>query len=135
MKFFFPELTAKRLGLHELVPKATRIVVLVNPANALSTESKLRDAQTHVCASSSPASAAWRLVGWSRTRYFHFLLSESNRLGHSPRTLGACYSSHGGHMNIGLRRRATPRRRNRATNPSCVRAPLAGRGHTVRLIL
>ena len=31
--------------LHELVPKATRIAVLVNPANASSTESTLRDAQ------------------------------------------------------------------------------------------
>jgi putative ABC transport system substrate-binding protein len=45
INFFAQELTAKRLGLlHELVPKATRIAVLVNPANASSTESTLRDA-------------------------------------------------------------------------------------------
>jgi hypothetical protein len=35
---------AKRLGLlHELVPKAVRIAVLVNPANAPNAESSLRD--------------------------------------------------------------------------------------------
>jgi putative ABC transport system substrate-binding protein len=46
INFFAQELSAKRLGLlHELVPKATRITVLVNPANASSTESTLRDAQ------------------------------------------------------------------------------------------
>jgi len=46
INFFALELTAKRLGLlRELVPKATRIAVLVNPANASSTESTLRDAQ------------------------------------------------------------------------------------------
>jgi putative tryptophan/tyrosine transport system substrate-binding protein len=38
------ELTAKRLELlHELVPKAVRIAVLVNPANVPSIESTLRD--------------------------------------------------------------------------------------------
>jgi putative tryptophan/tyrosine transport system substrate-binding protein len=37
-------LTAKRLSLlHELVPKAVRIAVLVNPANVPATESTLRD--------------------------------------------------------------------------------------------
>ena len=42
--FFGAELAAKRLGLlHELVPKAVRIAVLVNPANATNTESMLRD--------------------------------------------------------------------------------------------
>jgi putative ABC transport system substrate-binding protein len=40
------ELAAKRFGLlHELVPKATRIAVLVNPASASSTEPTLRDVQ------------------------------------------------------------------------------------------
>src|SRR5262249_38739809 len=38
------ELTAKRLGLlHDLVPKAVRIAVLVNPANAQIAETSLRD--------------------------------------------------------------------------------------------
>jgi putative tryptophan/tyrosine transport system substrate-binding protein len=44
INFFTSEVLAKRLGLlHELVPKAGRIVVLVNPTNAPSTESTLRD--------------------------------------------------------------------------------------------
>src|SRR5215469_10060932 len=43
INFFVTELTAKRLALlHELVPKAVRIAVLVNPANAPATESELR---------------------------------------------------------------------------------------------
>jgi putative ABC transport system substrate-binding protein len=43
INFFSQEVTAKRLGLlHELVPKAVRIAVLVNPANPAS-ESTLRD--------------------------------------------------------------------------------------------
>jgi ABC-type uncharacterized transport system substrate-binding protein len=43
INFFSTELTAKRLALlHELVPKAVRIAVLVNPANIASTES-IRD--------------------------------------------------------------------------------------------
>ena len=41
---FFQEITAKRLGLlHELVPKAVRIAVLVNPANGPAAEATLRD--------------------------------------------------------------------------------------------
>src|SRR5262249_25941937 len=41
---FTVELTAKRLGLlHELVPKAVRIAVLINPANTATAESTLRD--------------------------------------------------------------------------------------------
>jgi putative tryptophan/tyrosine transport system substrate-binding protein len=41
---FAQEVTAKRLGLlHELVPSAARIAVLVNPANAPVAESALRD--------------------------------------------------------------------------------------------
>jgi putative tryptophan/tyrosine transport system substrate-binding protein len=44
INFFTGELVAKRLGLlHELVPKAVRIAVLVNPANAPSAEATLRD--------------------------------------------------------------------------------------------
>ena len=44
INFFATELTAKRLALlHELVPKAARIAVLVNPANIPATESTLRE--------------------------------------------------------------------------------------------
>ena len=44
INIFTVELTAKRLGLlHELVPKAVRIAVLVNPANAPVAEATLRD--------------------------------------------------------------------------------------------
>jgi putative ABC transport system substrate-binding protein len=44
--FFNAELVAKRLGLlHELVAKAVRIAVLVNPANASIAETTLRDVQ------------------------------------------------------------------------------------------
>jgi putative ABC transport system substrate-binding protein len=44
INFFSAEIAGKRLGLlHELVPKAARIVVLVNPANASNAESTLRD--------------------------------------------------------------------------------------------
>src|SRR5262245_20908160 len=43
INFFAQELTAKRLGLfHDLVPSATRIAVLINPANAPSAETTLR---------------------------------------------------------------------------------------------
>src|SRR5262245_13882689 len=42
--FFFSEIGAKRLGLlHDLVPKADRIAVLVNPANAPTAEAVLRE--------------------------------------------------------------------------------------------
>ena len=44
INIFLNELVAKRLGLlHELVPKAVRVAVLVNPANAPSAETTLRD--------------------------------------------------------------------------------------------
>jgi ABC-type uncharacterized transport system substrate-binding protein len=48
INFFANEVgvVAKRLRLlHDLVPKAVRIAVLVNPANALNTEATLRDVQ------------------------------------------------------------------------------------------
>ena len=44
INFFTVETVAKRLGLlHELVPKAVHIAVLVNPANVGATETALRD--------------------------------------------------------------------------------------------
>src|SRR6516165_8118249 len=43
INFFVQELVAKRLGLlHQLVPKAARVAVLVNPANAPTAETTLR---------------------------------------------------------------------------------------------
>jgi putative ABC transport system substrate-binding protein len=46
VNFFNTEVIAKRLRLlHDLVPKAVRIAVLVNPANATVAESTLRDVQ------------------------------------------------------------------------------------------
>jgi ABC-type uncharacterized transport system substrate-binding protein len=43
INFFDAEVAAKRLALlHEIVPKAVRIAVLVNPANASTTEATLR---------------------------------------------------------------------------------------------
>jgi len=47
INFFVAELVEKRLGLlHELVPSARRVAVLVNPANAATTEAFMRDAET-----------------------------------------------------------------------------------------
>jgi putative tryptophan/tyrosine transport system substrate-binding protein len=44
INFFLQEVVAKRLGLlHALVPKAARVAVLVNPANAPTAEATLRD--------------------------------------------------------------------------------------------
>jgi ABC-type uncharacterized transport system substrate-binding protein len=46
INFFIAELAAKRLGLlHELVPGATRVAVLVNPTDAIRTESNVRDVE------------------------------------------------------------------------------------------
>jgi putative tryptophan/tyrosine transport system substrate-binding protein len=46
VNFFNAELVAKRLALlHELVPKAVRIAVLVNPANGPTAEATLREVQ------------------------------------------------------------------------------------------
>jgi putative tryptophan/tyrosine transport system substrate-binding protein len=44
INFFTQEIIAKRLGLlHDLVPKAARVAVMTNPANAATTEATLRD--------------------------------------------------------------------------------------------
>jgi len=46
INYFAQEVNAKRLGLlHELVPKATRVAVLLNPANAPIAEIRLRDVE------------------------------------------------------------------------------------------
>jgi putative tryptophan/tyrosine transport system substrate-binding protein len=46
INFFNAEVVAKRLGLlHELLPKAVRVAVLVNPDNVASTETTLRNVQ------------------------------------------------------------------------------------------
>ena len=46
INFFLGELTAKRLGLlRELVPRAARIAVLVNPANTTNAETTLREVE------------------------------------------------------------------------------------------
>ena len=46
VNFFIQEINSKRLALlHELLPKATRIAVLVNPDNPLSREVTLKDLQ------------------------------------------------------------------------------------------
>src|SRR5262245_19709394 len=46
INFFIAELAAKRLGLlHELVPGATRVAVLVNPSDAIRTKSNVRDVE------------------------------------------------------------------------------------------
>jgi putative ABC transport system substrate-binding protein len=46
VNFFNNELVAKRLGLlHDMVPKAVRVAVLLNPGNAASAETTLRDLQ------------------------------------------------------------------------------------------
>jgi putative tryptophan/tyrosine transport system substrate-binding protein len=46
INFFAGEVIGKRLGLlHELVPKAVRVAVLVNPTNATNTETALRGVQ------------------------------------------------------------------------------------------
>ena len=46
INFFTAELTAKRLELlRELVPAATRVAILVNPANSVNTEATLREGE------------------------------------------------------------------------------------------
>src|SRR5499433_781981 len=44
INFFVQEVTAKRLGLlHDLVPKAVRLAVMINPANVPTAEATLRE--------------------------------------------------------------------------------------------
>src|SRR5262249_19884870 len=75
INIFAVEVTAKRLGLlHDLVPKAVRIAVLVNPANAVVAETTLRDMpeaarvlglQTHIlnASTSREVAAAFATLG------------------------------------------------------------------------
>src|SRR5262249_20714311 len=54
VNFFSTEAVSKRLGLlHELVPKAVRVAVLVNPQNSAQTEATLREVEN-----------AARLIPW-----------------------------------------------------------------------
>jgi putative ABC transport system substrate-binding protein len=46
INFLSGELVAKRLEMRELVPTATRVAVLVNPANPMNAESTVRDVET-----------------------------------------------------------------------------------------
>jgi putative ABC transport system substrate-binding protein len=51
VNFFNTEVAAKRFGLlHQLVPKAIRIAVLVNPATSANAERTLREMQESACA-------------------------------------------------------------------------------------
>src|SRR5262249_26491975 len=46
MNYFSQQAVPKRLGLlHELVPKASRVAVLINPGNAAGSETALREAR------------------------------------------------------------------------------------------
>src|SRR5258707_1917917 len=50
INYFALELTAKRLGLlHALAPKATRVAILVNPANGPSADATLRSVENAAC--------------------------------------------------------------------------------------
>src|SRR5215475_11032991 len=99
INFFTSEVLAKRLGLlRELVPKAVRVAVLVNPTNAMSTESTLRDVpeaaraiglQIQIARSKRP-SPPWHsivLTPYSSVLTGSSPLDESN-LRHSRRTIG-----------------------------------------------
>jgi putative tryptophan/tyrosine transport system substrate-binding protein len=51
VNFMQSELGAKRLGLlHEIVPSASRVALLVNPANSVSTEGQIKDVETAAAA-------------------------------------------------------------------------------------
>jgi len=61
INFFFAELAAKRLGLlREMVPSATRVGVLINPVNATTTESTVKDVQAAAGAHAVPATYSQR---------------------------------------------------------------------------
>jgi putative tryptophan/tyrosine transport system substrate-binding protein len=88
INFFSHELVSKRLAfLHELVPKAVRVAVLVNPANASSAETALRETREaartlglSLCSRRAPATKSMRpsqllsastptLSSWAQTRF------------------------------------------------------------------
>ena len=78
VNFFSIEIDTKRFGLlHELVPKAARTAVLVNPANAASTESTLKEVgnaaralglETFVVRASTPAEIDAVFAAFARER-------------------------------------------------------------------
>jgi putative ABC transport system substrate-binding protein len=64
INFFLQEVVAKRLALmHELVPKAVRVAVLINPANAPVAESTLRRASEAAQAESLSSSEGCKRKG------------------------------------------------------------------------
>jgi ABC-type uncharacterized transport system substrate-binding protein len=105
INFFTSEVLAKRLGLlHELVPKAVRVVVLVNPTNTASAESTLRDVpeaaraigvqiQIHNASTSREIETAFATIGRDRAEALFVgptgfsTLDESNSR-RSRRTIG-----------------------------------------------
>ena len=106
INFFNVELVAKRLELlRELVPAATRVAVLVNPANASNTEATLRDVQSAAramgaanpgpqrqhqprnrCGLRNFCARAGRRAFRRRRRFFHQPTGPIGPLGDAPRS-------------------------------------------------
>ena len=80
INFLATELTAKRLELlSELVPAATRVAVLVNPANASNTESTMRDAEAAARAIGCKFRSSRQHRPRDRCRFRHFRARASGR--------------------------------------------------------